>query len=90
MKKLTTFVLLFLSFPAFAGDDDPLAGVRRSLKDDVFVVETSEEDAAESLNRISGNIDRGFSSEDYTYQSEHHYKAGPFGQTAAMDKASNE
>jgi len=62
-----------------------VADVHRSLRDEVFVVETSDEDISESLNRVSGNIDLGFTSEDQTYRSEHHYKAGPFGQADAMD-----
>mgnify|MGYP001611037083 CR=1 FL=1 len=70
---------------------DPSAGVLpiesyHSLKDEAFVVETSEEDAAGSLDRISGKIDLGFSSKDGTYRSENHYKAGPFGKSKAMDK----
>lgn len=90
MKKSFVFILLLFSSPAFAQEADPLTGFHRSLRDEVFVVETSEEDMSESLNRISGNIDLGFTSVDQTYQSEHHYKAGPFGQAEAMDTLSTQ
>lgn len=90
MKKSILFVLLLISFPAFAEEADPLESIHRSLMDEAFVVETSDEDMSESLNRISGNIDLGFTSIDQTYQSEHHYKAGPFGQAEAMDTISTQ
>ena len=56
----------------------PSEDAPKSLTDEIFTVETSEDDASESLDRISGNIDRGFSSKEYTYKSPHHGKAGPF------------
>ena len=43
-----------------------------------FVVETSEDDATDSLNRISGTIDKGFAPEGSTYHSVHHGRSGPF------------
>ena len=90
MKILTALFLLFLSTSACAYEEDLLASTHRSLKDEVFVVETQEDDATQSLNRVSGNFDLGFAPEEYTYHSDHHYKAGPFGQSEAMDKASRE
>ena len=65
MKKsifLFIVAVCFLSAPAYAS----------SLKDETFVVETSENDATDSLNRIAGTIDKGFVSEEYTYHSVHH------------------
>lgn len=56
--------------------------------DQAFVVETSEEDLDDGLNRISGNIDRGYASEEYTYKSSSHNKAGPFERQDASDDAS--
>ena len=88
MKKSLVFTLLFFSSCAFAEEADPLANFHRSLRDEVFVVESSDEDASGSLDRISGNIDLGFASQDQSYQSANHYKAGPFGQTDAKDKLS--
>ena len=85
MVQLIVFLALLLASPAFS-EDDPFESIHRSLKDEAFVVETSDEDAAESLNRVSGKIDLGFAGEDYAYQSEHHYGAGPFAQSAAKDK----
>ena len=65
MKKSTPLfiaVLCFLSAPAYSS----------SLKDETFVVETSESDATDSLNRVAGTIDKGFISEEYSYHSVHH------------------
>ena len=47
------------------------------LRDALFIVETDENAAAESLNRISGKIDTGFSSPQQSYKSENHRKRGP-------------
>jgi hypothetical protein len=89
MKKSIIFILLLYSFPAFAEENFLPAG-HRSLKNGTFVVETSEEDSVQSLDRISGHIDSGFAPKEETYQSENHYRAGPFGKTEAMDKLSRE
>lgn len=59
----------------------------QSFAQSVYVVETTEEDATASLDRISGDIDRGFAADDYTYDSENHHKAGPFGRQEAADNA---
>ncbi len=89
MKRSIIFFLLLFSVPALA-EEDPLKSIHRTLMDEAFVVETSDEDATETLDRISGDIDLGFSSKEDTYQSEHHYKAGPFGQSEAMDSLDRE
>ena len=49
-----------------------------AAEDKRFIVETDEESAAESLNRISGDIDRGYALPEQTYQSDHHTKPGAF------------
>ena len=50
-----------------------------AVEDQRFIVQTDEESAAESLNRISGNVDpRGYASPEQTYRSEHHSKPGAF------------
>lgn len=57
---------------------DPIAEVySHSLTETLFIVETDEESARESLNRVSGEIDLGFSSPEQTYQSDHHTKVDP-------------
>ena len=44
-----------------------------------LVIETDEESAESSLNRVSGgDIDRGYASPDQTYQSEHHDNPGAY------------
>jgi len=70
MKKtliIAASALCFLSAPAYS-----------SLMDERFVVETSESDAEDGLNRIAGKLDNGFLSEDSTYRSVHHGRSGPF------------
>ena len=58
----------------------------KSLVNSVFVVETNEEIVAESLERISGKIDRGFSDPENTFKSVDHYKVGPFAKERVEDK----
>ena len=87
MKKifLFTFIALALCTPLFA-NDDPFADPRKSLKYQTFVVETDKDSSAESLDRISGKYDLGFSTPDQEYDSSDHYQAGPFGRQDAQDK----
>ncbi len=77
---------MFLATPSF-GAEDILSSYTGSLRDSLYVVDSSELDPNESLNRVSGNIDRGFSGSDSTYQSASHYLAGPFGQQGTRDNA---
>ena len=88
MKRTLSLLLIFLPLFSFGSglfaDEshqdnlDPIAEVyKHSLIESLFVIETDEESAQESLNRVSGNIDRGFSSPEQTYQSEHHTKVDP-------------
>lgn len=53
----------------------------------LFVVDTSEDDPDESLNRIAGDADPGFlmRSTDFSYESENHYKPGPFARKDIAD-----
>ena len=70
MKRTTFFLaamFCLMSVSAYA-----------SLMDESFVVETSENDATDSLNRIAGTLDKGFISDEHAYRSEHHGPAGPF------------
>ena len=77
MVKIIVAIFILNGFCAASlyaeGGGCPLSESRQKL----FEVETTEEDAAESLNRISGDIDRGFSSPEQTYESASHGKAGP-------------
>ena len=66
---------------------EPAPSLHPRLMDESFVIETSETDLDESLNRLSGIGDRGYASEDYTYHSENHGKAGPFGRQDTFDNA---
>ena len=59
---------------------------KESLINSTFVLETDDESAAESLERISGEIDRGFSSPENTYKSEERPGAGPFAKEKAEEK----
>ncbi len=85
MKK-TVFTILAIAyiwmpcvFSAETPKEEPkLPDLSKSLMDESFVVETSDSDATDSLNRISGNIDTGFAPEGSTYQSNHHGRSGPF------------
>ena len=51
---------------------------KKSLMDKGFTLTTDEDMARESLDRISGKIDLGFSSPGSTYESSSHALAGPF------------
>lgn len=53
----------------------------------LFVVETDEESASESLERISGEYDLGFASPSQTYDSPSHYTPGPTGRQKAVEQA---
>ena len=59
---------------------------KKSLMNSAFVLETDDESAIESLERISGEIDRGFSSPKNTYKSEERPGAGPFAKEKAEEK----
>ena len=51
----------------------------KSGEDDRFIVETDEETATESLNRISGKYDLGRSAPSQSYKMDDQYHAGAFG-----------
>ena len=89
MNKTALCVLgLFLfGSAAFGEDRDPLAAAHRSLKDETFVVETDDTSVSDSLNRISGNIDLGFSAPEQSYDSTDHYRPGPFGRADQQDQS---
>ena len=62
---------------------------KKSLANSAFVIETNEHMAAESLERISGKIDRGFSDPENTFKSDDHFRAGPFAKEKIEAKKQN-
>ena len=89
MRKIIFCLLGILYTGAWGfGADDPLQDVHGSLKDQAFVVETDENSQSESLNRISGQYDLGFTLPEQSYESSSHYRPGPFGREESKDKAS--
>jgi hypothetical protein len=82
MKKTLFILMIAVSFPAAlrAAEEQTLKSAPYvSLKDQAFIVETTEEDADESLNRISGDIDLGFIAPSSSYDSANHTGFSPFG-----------
>ena len=57
----------------------------KPLSMETFVVETNEDMASESLDRISGHIDTGFSAPENTYKSEDQKGIGPFAKEKAEE-----
>ena len=88
MKKVIVYVFCFFYFiaPAFC-EEDSLADTHKSLKEEAFVVETDDSSVSDSLNRISGNIDLGFSTPEQSYNSADHTRAGPFGRAEQQDQS---
>jgi hypothetical protein len=63
--------------------------LNKKLTGSDYVLETDQAMASDSLNRISGNIDMGFSAPENTFKSPDHYGAGPFAkEKAEISKAS--
>ena len=54
-----------------------------SLMNNGFVFETNDESASESLERVSGKIDMGFSAPENSYKSGDQYAPGPFSKEKA-------
>lgn len=94
--------LCSISGPIFAEDKSPVPFVREkketeasnekrneSLMNNTFVLETDDQSASESLERISGKIDMGFSAPENSYKSADHYAPGPFGKEKAEENKEN-
>lgn len=59
---------------------------KKLLKESLFEVSTDDFDASDSLNRVAGEIDMGFTSRDSSYRSKNHQAASPFArEKAEMD-----
>ena len=78
-KKLVGTVSSQLENVDLAASNSP----RKSLMNSTFVLETDQESAAESLERVSGDIDLGFSAPENTYKTEERPGAGPFAKEKA-------
>ena len=72
MKTKVFVITFFLSLSAFIFWFSPLYAAHV-----MDVVETDEESASDSLNRVAGEIDLGFSKPGQTYQSINHISNGP-------------
>ena len=89
MKKIifmSIAVLCFISTSAYSSqtakletvESSPLDSMPKRLMDESFVIETSDDDAMDSLNRVAGMPDTGFASKESTYKSVRHGRSGPF------------
>ncbi|MBI4353306.1 MAG: hypothetical protein HY593_05205 [Candidatus Omnitrophica bacterium] len=78
-KGFLTYFLFFMvwslgcSLAALAAEETTTAYSQHKL----FELETDEDSGAESLERVSGSYDRGYSSTDQTYESSHHSQTRP-------------
>ena len=86
-KMIALMLFLFAAAPALAENAPPaeilkkkLEEPKRTLADDPFSVSTDDLDSSESLNRVSGEIDLGYSSSEQSYESKARGYQGPFNQ----------
>ena len=88
LKIFSGIFILSVSFlvgdPLYAEDKAPAP--KESLMNSGFVMETDDQSSAESLERISGKIDTGFSAPENTYKTEERPGAGPFAKEKAEEK----
>lgn len=77
-RLLITVTLLFSMCVSLSAEESGLKPL--------FVVETDEETASESLERISGQIDLGFSKPSQNYVSPSHYAPGPMGRQKTVEE----
>ena|SRR3989338_7650230 len=63
------------------GDED----LSKNSSSSLYTLETDETMASDSLNRISGNLDLGFSPPENTFRSPNHYGAGPVAKERAEE-----
>ena len=89
MKKILFFTVAAFFFSAHVRAAEDLAeGARHSLKEHKFMIETDKDTGSDSLNRISGEYETGFSATEQSFDSPDHYRPGPFGREEVMDKQS--
>ncbi len=72
------------SSPKMKGERHDPFNVSRSLREGAYVVETDDDSARESLNRVSGKIDLGFLAPDpdEAYHSSSHLRPGLLGDSS--------
>jgi hypothetical protein len=96
MKKRLLFLIFLVGLPVLAHADqayvekeealsDSQSLEPKRLRDSMFSVSSDELDPAESLNRVSGHIDLGFSAPSQTFQSSDHYSPGPFSREKTVE-----
>ena len=85
-RLIGSLFLFFFCFGLSAGSATESDGKSKSLADETFVVETTDQDAADSLDRISGKIDAGILAPEYTYKSKSHGRAGALENSEAHDR----
>ncbi len=54
-----------------------------------YSLETDDQSASESLERVSGKVDMGFSSPENSFKSPDHYAPGPFGKEKSEEQKQN-
>ena len=80
-KYISLFLFFMFAAGPFAFADSKILikeEPKKPLKEDVFSVSTQDLDSSDSLNRIAGNYDNGYSSPEQSYKPKEHAGAGPF------------
>ena len=88
-NDIIIYVFFFIIFFIGGGTSFLFAAEKRDApanQHSMFVVETDSESASESLERISGQIDLGFSAPSDSFESSDQYKPGPFGRQDSTEK----
>ncbi len=92
MKKIVYLALFFIgtvAISAFAADAPVISKelvpqeTKKNLKEDVFSVSSEDLNSSDSLNRVAGNYDTGYSSPEQSFHSADHGPAGPFAREKA-------
>ena len=94
LTNLTVYIMAYLCVftqplsakEGVSAENNSKDNSKKSMANSGFVIETNEHMAAESLERISGKIDRGFSDPENTFKSDDHYGVGPFAKERVEEK----
>ena len=94
LRRKHISLILFFMFAAapFTSADSKILikeEPKKPLKEDVFSVSTQDLDSSDSLNRIAGNYDTGYSSPEQSYKPKEHAGAGPFAHERAETSGNN-
>ncbi|GEM_PF-1777566 len=85
-----TFVLIVITAAFACADEKPRpASAELPARKTLFVVETDDQSAVESLNRVAGEIDKGFiySDDDASYKSSDQLSPSPFARQQQQDRS---